>query len=183
YCVFLVMLLSAKFRVGELIESPSVRVWQIPLNLALNRPDLWRRSRYTLDIAILRLILLSSHGPGDLGHARAARPSHRQDHREDDHQRDEHDDAHSAASSIWRAERSAMRRSSSGRKWRIRPWIGQAAASPSAQMVWPSTCLVTSSSLSISATSTSPSRIFSMIRHIQPVPSRHGVHWPQLSCL
>ena len=43
-----------------------------------------------------------------------------------------------------------MRRSSSGRKWRTRPWIGQAAASPSAQMVWPSTCLVTSSSLSMS---------------------------------
>ena len=49
------------------------------------------------------------------------------------------------------AVRSAMRRSSSGRKWRIRPWIGQAAASPSAQMVWPSTCLVTSSSLSMLA--------------------------------
>ena len=43
-----------------------------------------------------------------------------------------------------RASRTAMRRSISGRKWRIRPWIGQAAASPSAQIVWPSTCLVTS---------------------------------------
>ena len=42
--------------------------------------------------------------------------------------------------------RARMRRSISGRKWRIRPWIGQAAASPSAQIVWPSTCLVTSSS-------------------------------------
>ena len=40
--------------------------------------------------------------------------------------------------------RARMRRSISGRKWRIRPWIGQAAASPSAQIVWPSTCLVTS---------------------------------------
>src|SRR5690606_35521831 len=49
---------------------------------------------------------------------------------------------HSAAS-CRAAPRSAMRRSSSGRKWRMRPWIGQAAASPRAQMVWPSTCLVT----------------------------------------
>ena len=39
-----------------------------------------------------------------------------------------------------------------GRKWRIRPWTGQAAASPSAQMVWPSISLVTSSSMSISST-------------------------------
>ena len=38
----------------------------------------------------------------------------------------------------------AIRRSSSGRKCLMRPWIGQAAASPKAQMVWPSTCLVTS---------------------------------------
>ena len=51
---------------------------------------------------------------------------------------------HSAASSMVRPARSAIRRSSSGRKCLIRPWIGQAAASPSAQMVWPSTCLVTS---------------------------------------
>ena len=32
----------------------------------------------------------------------------------------------------------------------IRPCTGQAAASPSAQIVWPSICLVTSSSMSIS---------------------------------
>jgi len=35
-----------------------------------------------------------------------------------------------------------IRRSTSGRKWRIRPWIGQAAASPRAQIVRPSTCLL-----------------------------------------
>ena len=35
--------------------------------------------------------------------------------------------------------RCRIRRSSSGRKCRIRPWIGQAAASPSAQIVCPST--------------------------------------------
>ena len=45
---------------------------------------------------------------------------------------------------------------SRGRKWRIRPWIGQAPPSPSAQMVWPSTCLVTSSSMSISSIAASP---------------------------
>ena len=76
-----------------------------------------------------------------------------------------------------------MRSSTSGRKWRNRPWIGQAAASPSPQMVWPSTWLATSSSRSISDISASPVTIRSMTRHIQPVPSRHGVHWPQLSCL
>src|SRR5690554_1683174 len=38
---------------------------------------------------------------------------------------------------------SRIRCSISGRKWRIRPWIGHAAASPNAQIVWPSTCLVT----------------------------------------
>ena len=47
--------------------------------------------------------------------------------------------------------RARIRRSISGRKCRIRPWIGHAAASPSAQIVWPSICLVTSSSRSISS--------------------------------
>ena len=28
-----------------------------------------------------------------------------------------------------------------------------------------------------------PSAMRVITRHIQPVPSRHGVHWPQLSCL
>ena len=28
-----------------------------------------------------------------------------------------------------------------------------------------------------------PSTMRFITRHIQPVPSRHGVHWPQLSCL
>src|SRR3546814_3872150 len=45
---------------------------------------------------------------------------------------------------------SRIRRSSSGRKWRISPWIGHAAAPPCAQVVWPSTCLVTSHNVSIS---------------------------------
>ena len=60
---------------------------------------------------------------------------------------------------------------------------GQAAASPRAQMVWPSIWVETSSSRSISVGSASPIAIRSSTRHIQPVPSRHGVHWPQLSCL
>ena len=28
-----------------------------------------------------------------------------------------------------------------------------------------------------------PSAILVSTRHIQPMPSRQGVHWPQLSCL
>src|SRR5882757_9464816 len=80
-------------------------------------------------------------------------------------------------------EYSSIRSSISWRKCAIRPWIGHAAASPSAQMVWPSTCLVTSSSMSISRLWARPSAMRVSTRHIQPVPSRHGVHWPQLSCL
>src|ERR1700738_1558871 len=80
-------------------------------------------------------------------------------------------------------EYSSMRASISWRKCAIRPWIGQAAASPSAQMVWPSTCFVTSSSMSISRLWARPSAMRVKTRHIHPVPSRHGVHWPQLSCL
>ena len=57
-----------------------------------------------------------------------------------------------------------MRSSITGRKCRIRPWIGQAAASPSAQIVWPSICRVTCSSVSISAGSARP--------------SHHAVHHP-----
>ena len=62
----------------------------------------------------------------------------------------------------------AMRFSISGRKWRIRPWIGQAAASPSAQMVWPSISLLTSCSRSISRFSASPLR---HARHHPPHPA------------
>ncbi len=61
-------------------------------------------------------------------------------------------------------------RSISGRKWRIRPWIGQAAASPSAQIVWPSICLVTSSSMSISRLCGARRR--TMPLHDAPHPAR-----------
>src|SRR3954468_17251433 len=77
----------------------------------------------------------------------------------------------------------SMRRSISGRMCRMRPWIGQAAASPSAQMVWPSIWVVTSRSMSISRRCARPSAMREITRHIHPVPSRHGVHWPQDSCL
>src|SRR6185312_4367613 len=80
-------------------------------------------------------------------------------------------------------EYSSMRRSISGRKCRSNPCTGQAAPSPKAQMVWPSICLVTSNSMSISRFCARPSAIRVRTRHIQPMPSRHGVHWPQLSCL
>mmetsp|Transcript_9145 Transcript_9145/g.11923 ORF Transcript_9145/g.11923 Transcript_9145/m.11923 type:complete len:219 (-) Transcript_9145:806-1462(-) len=99
-------------------------------------------------------------------------------------QHPQHPRPYSAAMAPMRPDFCALMRSSiSSRKLRIRPWIGQAAASPSAQMVWPSTCLVTSQSMSISSSSASPFTRRSITRIIQPVPSRHGVHWPQLSCL
>src|SRR5262245_30250821 len=40
---------------------------------------------------------------------------------------------------IGSSARASMRSSITWRKCRIKPWMGQAAASPSAQMVWPST--------------------------------------------
>ena len=76
-----------------------------------------------------------------------------------------------------------MRASISGRKCRISPWIGQAAASPSAQIVWPSICRVDLFQQVDFVDLGAPSTMRSITRHIQPVPSRHGVHWPQLSCL
>ena len=63
------------------------------------------------------------------------------------------------------------------------PCTGQAAPSPKAQMVWPSIWVVTSSSMSISRLWARPSAMRVSTRHIQPMPSRQGVHWPQLSCL
>src|SRR5262249_4022951 len=78
---------------------------------------------------------------------------------------------------------SSMRRSISGRKWRSRPCTGQAAPSPNAQMVWPSIWVVTSISMSISRLCARPSAMRVSTRHIQPMPSRQGVHWPPLSCL
>src|SRR5262245_39629838 len=96
--------------------------------------------------------------------------------------------AHSAASrtapfaSALR-EYSSIRRSISGRKCRSKPCTGQAAPSPKAQMVCPSICWVTCISMSISRFCARPSAMRVKTRHIQPIPSRHGVHCPQLSCL
>ena len=50
-------------------------------------------------------------------------------------------------------------------------------------MVWPSIWVVTSISMSISRLWARPSAMRVSTRHIQPMPSRQGVHWPQLSCL
>src|SRR5262249_4358635 len=80
-------------------------------------------------------------------------------------------------------EYSSMRRSISGRKCLSKPCTGHAAPSPKAQMVWPSICCVTCMSMSISRFCARPSAMRGSTRHIQPMPSRHGVHWPQLSCL
>ncbi len=49
--------------------------------------------------------------------------------------------------------------------------MGQAAASPSAQMVCPSICLVSSHSMSISSIRASPFFMRVMMLYSQPVPS------------
>mmetsp|Transcript_56521 Transcript_56521/g.134268 ORF Transcript_56521/g.134268 Transcript_56521/m.134268 type:complete len:260 (+) Transcript_56521:319-1098(+) len=76
-----------------------------------------------------------------------------------------------------------MRSSISGRKLRISPWTGHAAASPRAQMVWPSIWREISSSIWISPTEALPTVNRCRIWYIHMQPSRHGVHCPQLSCL
>src|SRR5690606_34505731 len=76
-----------------------------------------------------------------------------------------------------------MRYSNSPQKWRRKPCIGHAAASPKAQMVWPSICPAAARSMCRSSTVAVPSTTRLTMRYIQPVPSRHGVHWPQLSCM
>ena len=48
-------------------------------------------------------------------------------------------------------------------------------------MVWPSIWVVTCQSMSISRFCARPSAMRLSTRHIQPMPSRQGVHWPQLS--
>src|SRR4029079_108936 len=73
--------------------------------------------------------------------------------------------------------------SNSWRKCLRKLCTGHAAASPSAQMVWPSMRPATSTSSCRSDFCPSPAMIRRMTRFIQPVPSRHGVHWPQDSLL
>src|SRR5690606_15692275 len=73
--------------------------------------------------------------------------------------------------------------SNSSQKWRRKPCTGHAAASPKAQMVWPSICPAAARSMCRSSTVACLSTMRVSIRYIQPVPSRHGVHCPQLSCL
>ena len=50
-------------------------------------------------------------------------------------------------------------------------WTGHAAASPRAQMVWPSICFVTSHSMSISSTRASPFFMRVMMSYSQGAPS------------
>ena len=57
--------------------------------------------------------------------------------------------------------------------------MGHAAASPNAQMVWPSIWPATAFSWCRSSIVALPATMRSSTRCIQPVPSRHGVHWPQ----
>lgn len=97
--------------------------------------------------------------------------------------------------------KSCMRFSSSGLKCRMRPWMGHAKASPRArrvkgqllakwirqgienfgyipQIVWPSTCLVSSWIMSISRRRPWPFSNLLMICSVHLLPSRQGVHWP-----
>src|SRR5210317_1566146 len=66
----------------------------------------------------------------------------------------------------------------SSRKWRTNPWMGHAAASANAQIVFASILPATSTSTSMSSSSPAPRSIRSTILFIHPVPSRHWVHWP-----
>ena len=50
-------------------------------------------------------------------------------------------------------------------------WTGHAAASPSAQMVWPSICFVTSHNMSISSIRASPFFMRVMMSYSQGAPS------------
>src|SRR6185503_12630887 len=68
--------------------------------------------------------------------------------------------------------------SNSWRKCLMKLCTGHAAASPNAQIVWPSILFATSTSMSMSAFVPWPSTMRVSTRCNQPVPSRHGVHWP-----
>src|ERR1700716_1609997 len=78
---------------------------------------------------------------------------------------------YSAARCVATERYSWMRRSISGRKWRMSPCTGQAAPSASAQIVWPSISFDTSYSMSISATEALPATIRTLTRHTPPDPA------------
>src|SRR5262245_472202 len=61
-------------------------------------------------------------------------------------------------------------------------WVGHAQASPKAQIVRPAMLSATLLRVSVSCSTPPPWSIRSVIFFIQRDPSRHGVHWPQLSC-
>jgi NADH-quinone oxidoreductase subunit G len=69
-----------------------------------------------------------------------------------------------------------------GDRSEIMPFTGSAAASPSAQMVRPMMLSDTEFRRSMSCIRPCPCSMRSTMRHSQPVPSRHGVHWPHDSC-
>src|SRR5262245_17345869 len=61
-------------------------------------------------------------------------------------------------------------------------WVGQEQASPKAQTVRPAMLSATFLSTAGSLSAPSPSSMRVVILDIHRLPSRHGVHWPQLSC-
>src|ERR1700722_16901435 len=60
-------------------------------------------------------------------------------------------------------------------------WVGQAQASPKAQIVRPAIWSATLFRSAPSSGLASPCTMRAVIFFIQREPSRHGVHWPQLS--
>src|SRR5687768_4043930 len=61
-------------------------------------------------------------------------------------------------------------------------WVGQAHASPKAQIVFPAMLSARFTRISGSLSVPPPASIRSVIFCIQRLPSRHGVHWPHDSC-
>src|SRR6185436_2448310 len=101
----------------------------------------------------------------------------------EDHQEDQTlHEATACLPATRRAETACATRSSKSARNLVRkPSMGHAAASPSAQMVLPAMPCAIEASSSTSPAWPSPSATRVQTRASQPVPSRQGVHWPQLS--
>src|SRR5262249_53537815 len=90
--------------------------------------------------------------------------------------REEDEQTHQAA-----PRAAAILASKSARYLVMKPSIGQAAASPSAHIVLPAIPCEIEDISSMSPGRPCPSATRVQTRASQPVPSRQGVHWPQLS--
>ena len=70
----------------------------------------------------------------------------------------------------------------SSRNFATKLCTGHEHASPNAQIVFPAMLSATYTSVSGSLSVPPPAMMRSVILRIHCAPSRHGVHWPQLSC-